>query len=197
MCAKTSLATWAVLFYRSCVGKSEAAKVQDGRGLTWGGFRLLSGSLGPNLFPGSALWLWSAVFCLAGLVLGCDGYSDLRASLGPADQARFARGQREATACWTCHDLTGSALKVGPPLGGVMGRRVGGVTDFPYSEALRASNRVWTEDTLDAFLASPQEFLPGNRMISPALGDFQRRRDLIFFLSQVWGQEAGKKASRP
>jgi len=120
-----------------------------------------------------------------GLLLGCDNYSDLRASLSPAEEAQFSRGQREATACWSCHDVTGSALKVGPPLGEMMGRRAGAVPGFPYSEALQGTDLVWTEKTLDAFLAAPQRLLPGNRMLSPALREPQRRADLIFFLRQV------------
>ena len=80
---------------------------------------------------------------------------------------------------------TGSALKVGPPLGEMMGRRAGAVPGFPYSEALQGSDLVWTEQSLDAFLVAPQRVLPGNRMISPALREPQRREDLIFFLRQV------------
>lgn len=169
MVQRTSLARGDRLSYRSCVPKSEAKKAGLGR-------------------------VAGAVFSLIGFLLACDGYSEIRASLSPADQARFARGQREATACWSCHDVTGSALKVGPPLGGIMGRRVGSSSPFPYSDALRHSGLVWTKSTLDAFLASPQRLLPGNRMISPALGDSRRRGDLVFFLTEVWSRDSGPNA---
>ena len=132
-----------------------------------------------------------------GLLWGCDSYSEIRATLSPLDADRFSRGQREATACWACHDVTGSSLKVGPPLGGLMGRRVGAVAAFPYSDALRASNWVWTEETLDRFLAAPQRVLPGNRMLSAPLLNSQRREDLIFFLSRVWGRENGQNSAQP
>ena len=134
---------------------------------------------------------------LAGLLLGCDSYSDIRATLSPSDEARFSRGQREATACWSCHDVTGSALKVGPPLGGIMGRQVGAVPAFPYSDALRASNWVWTEETLDLFLSAPQSILPGNRMLSAPLLDSRRREDLLFFLSRVSGEGNGPNSAQP
>ena len=93
--------------------------------------------------------------------------------------------------------MTGSALKVGPPLGAIMGRRVGVVPGFPYSEALRGSDLVWTEQNLDAFLGAPQRLLPGNRMISPALREPQRRADLIFFLKQVNGPKTESGVPRP
>ena len=177
MALKTSLATKGFLFYRSYVDRTEVDR-QPGRGASSG-------------------WGRWALVCLAGLFLGCDSYSEIRANLSSADQARFARGQREATACWSCHDVTGSALKVGPPLGGVLGRRVGAVAAFPYSEALRGSNLVWTEQTLDRFLAAPQRVLPGNRMLSASLVDSQRRADLIFFLSHVSGQGSEPNPAHP
>ena len=138
-----------------------------------------------------------AALCLAGFLLGCDSYSDIRATLSPSDEARFSRGQREATACWSCHDVTGSALKVGPPLGGIMGRQVGAVPAFPYSDALRASNWVWTEENLDLFLSAPQSILPGNRMLSAPLLDSRRREDLLFFLSRVSGEGNGPNSAQP
>ncbi len=192
----TSLATWGLLVYRSYVGMAEAKK--DRRGLPF-----VQAMLGPRL--SRSLWVlsaggygaWIGVLCAAGLLLGCDNYSDLRASLGPAEKAQFSRGQREATACWSCHDVTGSALKVGPPLGDMMGRRAGAVPGFPYSEALQGSDLVWTAQTLDAFLVTPQRVLPGNRMISPALREPQRRADLIFFLRQVTRSKTEPVAPHP
>ena len=160
------------MVYRSYVGMTEAKKNR-------------------SRFP------FIGLACGLAVLLGCDSYSDLRASLDPSEQAQFARGQREATACWSCHDVTGSALKVGPPLGEMMGRRVGAVPGFPYSDALRGSDVVWTEQNLDAFLGAPQRLFPGNRMISPALREPQRRADLIFFLKQVNRPKAAPGVPRP
>lgn len=122
---------------------------------------------------------------VAGSMSACDDYSELRGSLGPADQARFERGRRAATLCWSCHDVVGSGSKIGPPLGGSYGRRAGSVPGYPYSPAMQSSSLIWNQQSLDSFLASPQRVIPGNRMVSPALTDAGHRADLVFFLSQV------------
>ncbi|MCS5636298.1 MAG: cytochrome c family protein, partial [Myxococcota bacterium] len=100
------------------------------------------------------------VACLAGL--GCDPYSETRAGLDPAERIRFDRGVRAATPCWSCHDLTGDALKIGPPLQGLFGRKAGVVEDFPYSPALAQSSLHWNAQNLHRFLANPQATIPGN-----------------------------------
>ncbi len=68
-----------------------------------------------------------------------------------------------------------------------MGRRAGSVPDYDsYSDAMKASDVVWTEETLDAYLADPEAFIPGNGMASTTgkLEDETQRRDLIAFLKE-------------
>ena len=113
---------------------------------------------------------------------GCDPYSDVKVGLNPVERERFARGQRAATACWTCHDVTGSDAKVGPGLQDLMGRRAGTVPGFPHSSAMRASGITWNPRSLDAFLSDVQRYVPGNRMVAPGVPDPRLRADLIFFL---------------
>ena len=65
----------------------------------------------------------------------------------------------------------------------MFGRAAGTAAGFHrYSEALSAVELVWREDTLDAFLADPQGFLPGNRMTFPGIEEQPVRADLIAFL---------------
>ncbi len=87
--------------------------------------------------------------------------------------------------CIVCHSI--ACNRAGPKLGGVIGRRAGSVSDYAgYSDAMKSSSFVWTEETLDAFLASPAALVPGNGMASFArdLEDEGQRRDLIDFLRE-------------
>src|SRR5919106_4865533 len=99
-----------------------------------------------------------------------------------------AAGDPEAGAqafrtCAACHTLDPGAHGTGPSLAGVFGRKAGTAAGFQrYSEALRSVDLVWREATLDAFLADPQGFLPGNRMTFPGIEEQPVRADLIAFL---------------
>lgn len=117
---------------------------------------------------------------------GCDPFSDVRAGLNPADRERFDRGLRVATPCWSCHDPTGDAFKIGPPLRGLFGQRAGFVKGFPYSSEMRESPVEWNERTLERFLANPQSLIPQNRMLSAPMADARARADLVFFLGLIY-----------
>lgn len=109
----------------------------------------------------------------------------LLARLPEAEQARFLRGRAVAVPCWTCHDLAGRVDKVGPSLQGVFGRRSGMAPDQQGSDAMLAAAIVWDERSLSAFLANPSGYVPGNRMVSPGVGDPEALADLIFYLRHV------------
>ena len=68
-------------------------------------------------------------------------------------------------ACEACHSL-GSAPdhRVGPPLGNLLGRKAAVIEGYRYSEALRASEWVWTLPTLLAWLSDPNTAIPNNAM---------------------------------
>jgi cytochrome c len=57
---------------------------------------------------------------------------------------------------------------------------------------LSAGGFVWTPRTLDAWLAAPFAFLPGNRMSFPGLSERQDRNELIAYLLQY--TDSGIKA---
>jgi cytochrome c len=84
--------------------------------------------------------------------------------------------------CGDCHTLDPSPVSAGPPLKGVVGRKIASVAGFDYSEGLKAkSGQVWTQANLDAFLANPQAFAPGTNMFggAPDPGD---RKAIIDYL---------------
>lgn len=106
----------------------------------------------------------------------------------PADEALLAQGERVfRNQCRGCHSLTPGRHIAGPSLHGVVGRNAGEVTDFEYSHALQDAQLVWSPEALDRFLADPDAFLPGTRMVFWGLPE-NARRPLIDFLRHV-GQQ--------
>ncbi|KHS46777.1 c-type cytochrome [Novosphingobium subterraneum] len=95
-----------------------------------------------------------------------------------------ARGKTVYARCAACHDLNTGATRLGPSLKGVVGRTSGTMPNFNYSQALKDKAVVWNAQSLDAFLAGPAKFAPGNRMAFPPLANAQDRADLIEFLEQ-------------
>ena len=101
------------------------------------------------------------------------------------EQASAERGRTVFGQCAVCHAPTGDVPNPGPPLKGLIGRAAGSVRGFRYSRAMRNARRVWTEATLDAYLADPQAAVPGNTMPFPGLPDAAQRRDLIAYLETL------------
>src|ERR1051326_7794940 len=64
--------------------------------------------------------------------------------------------------CGGCHALDRD--KEGPRLGGVYGRKAGSVDSFQYSDALKKSNLIWSDDTLERWLTDTEEVVPDNEM---------------------------------
>jgi cytochrome c oxidase assembly protein Cox11 len=83
--------------------------------------------------------------------------------------------------CAACHGL--NANKVGPELGGVVGRKAGAVPGYRYSVALHGADLTWSGGNLDQWLADPQQFIAGVRMPLRIL-DASTRRDIIAYLEQ-------------
>jgi cytochrome c len=98
-------------------------------------------------------------------------------------------GARLFQRCYACHSLDPSERGLpGPTLHGVFGRRAGTLADFDYSQAMREAGRlglVWSEETLDQFLADPEEVVPGVRMGGVRLRDVGERRVLIQWLKSA------------
>lgn len=94
----------------------------------------------------------------------------------------LAAGQKAFQACAACHSTAPGVNGVGPSLAGIVGRKAGSLPGFNYSRAMKASNITWDEASLDAYVANPQQKVPGNHMPYAGMSDAQQRAALIAFL---------------
>jgi cytochrome c len=105
---------------------------------------------------------------------------------GEAPPGDAQRGAPLFRACAACHSLAAEHNMTGPSLAGVWGRKAGGLESFQrYSPALKASNVVWGETSLDDWLKSPTRFIPENRMTFAGMPNAQQRADLIAYLKEA------------
>ena len=74
---------------------------------------------------------------------------------------------------------------IGPALYQFFGREVGSRSGFEYSAVMRNADFVWTPEALNAWLAQPGRFLPGNRMTFAGVPRQGDRDDLIAYLLGV------------
>jgi len=95
-----------------------------------------------------------------------------------------AKGEHEFDKCAICH-AKDKSNGIGPNLSGILGRHAGSVPGFGYSQAMKESNIVWDEKSLDAFLMAPQKTVPGNTMPFPGIADEEKRNDLIAYLGML------------
>ena len=90
--------------------------------------------------------------------------------------------------CRACHAVGADAVnKVGPQLNALIGRKVGAVADFAYSDANKAfgeKGAIWTEEELLKYLENPLSYMPKNKMAFAGLKDEQDRRDVIAYLAK-------------
>jgi cytochrome c len=88
--------------------------------------------------------------------------------------------------CALCHDNhKNGAIKIGPDLYGVVGRKAGTSPGFYYSSAMKNAGFAWTNDKLDAYLTSPQLVVPGNKMAFAGIAGASQRADLIAYLDTL------------
>ena len=88
--------------------------------------------------------------------------------------------------CAICHTLKRrQTVLFGPNLNGVVDRPAGIVAGFPYSEALKKSGLVWTEDNLRKWIADPAGTVPHTLMPHVSVSDPAERIYLIEYLKTL------------
>jgi cytochrome c len=102
------------------------------------------------------------------------------ATAAPGAPPDLRAGQAVYERCMACHALAWD--RTGPHHCGLFGRRAGSVPGFPYSEAMKKSEIVWSARTLDRFLADPAKTVPGTTMGYAGVKDPGERAALIAWL---------------
>lgn len=116
-----------------------------------------------------------AILASAGAGWSAQEHAAAGAAMAPDEEVG---AEIYAAQCKGCHTVS-----IAPTLRGVADRPIASVTDFGgYSEGLKArAGEAWTAQNLDAFLAAPQTFAPGSRMVL-AVTDPQARADVIAYI---------------
>jgi cytochrome c len=96
------------------------------------------------------------------------------------------RGEVLYRPCAACHMIGDGAInRIGPHLNGLVGRGIGAVDGYEFSDIFAeaaAQGEVWTETALDGFIANPDGYLPGTAMVFRGIRSAQDRADLIAFI---------------
>jgi len=96
-----------------------------------------------------------------------------------------ASGKKVFKKCTACHSINkDGANKIGPALYNVVGRQVGGVSNYKYSKALAEYKKTWTFDELNGFLIKPAKWIKGTKMAYAGLSSETDRASLIKYLNQ-------------
>ena len=94
-------------------------------------------------------------------------------------------GEKIFKKCAACHSIIkGGENKIGPALYNVVGRQVGGVSDYKYSKALAGYDKSWTIEELNGFLLKPSKWIKGTKMAYAGLRKEKDRASIIKYLNQ-------------
>ena len=95
-----------------------------------------------------------------------------------------ASGEKIFKKCAACHSVVkGGKNKIGPALYNVVGRKVGGVSDYKYSKALAEYDKSWTLEELNGFLLKPSKWIKGTKMAYAGLRKEKDRASVILFMN--------------
>jgi cytochrome c len=110
------------------------------------------------------------------------------------DGQRAAGRQLFAEHCMACHGRAGVAAHYAPSLIGVFGRPAGSAPGFPYSEALKHSGIVWSDEKLMKWISDAPATVPGTPMPHVSIADPAERLFIIEYLKTL--SQPAKKPAR-
>ena len=132
--------------------------------------------------PGYAVEVEQVVQASTSVAETTDDKVDIAALMALGD---VVSGEKIFKKCAACHSIVkGGKNKIGPALYNVVGRKVGGVTDYKYSKALAGYEKSWTFEELNGFLLKPAKWIKGTKMAYAGLRKEKDRASVIKFLNQ-------------
>jgi len=120
---------------------------------------------------------------------GVEAESEGGAVAGPSlntllASADPAKGEKVFAKCAACHTANqGGANGVGPNLYATLGKSLGHMPGFAYSDALKKVGGTWTFEAMDKWLKSPRDFAPGTKMTFAGLGNAEDRANIIAYIN--------------
>jgi len=110
----------------------------------------------------------------------------------PGAAMRAAGKQIYMEHCSVCHAWrAGLPVNMGPSLVGIVGRRAASQPAFPYSNALKKSGIIWTEDNLSKWLADNVHMVPGTLMPHVGINDPAERLYVVQYLKTLNAEGGG------
>jgi cytochrome c len=125
-----------------------------------------------------------SILAIAGVVAAATAGLAQNPSGVPIVEAEQAAGRQIfKDHCAACH--VGTPL-FGPPLNGVVGRKAGSVASFRlYSDALKNSGLVWTEDNLRKWLSDTTGTIANTAMPHATISDPAEQLYVIAYLKTL------------
>ena len=87
--------------------------------------------------------------------------------------------------CAACHSIAqGGGNKIGPALWGVLGRQAGSISDYKYSKAMAAYEKVWSFEEMNSFLTKPKDWIKGTKMSFAGLKKAKDRAAVLLYMNE-------------
>ena len=100
-------------------------------------------------------------------------------------QGDVGSGEQIFKKCVACHSIAkGEGNKIGPALYNVVGRKIGSVENYKYSNALIEYGKEWNFEELNGFLEKPTAYIKGTKMAFAGLRKEEDRASVIKYLNQ-------------